>query len=99
MRIGVSDEVDALRCHGRLGPAEWLARSPDTVQDDRQLACKATRALPEPERRSIASAQSFRCSGRFTRCRITVAASYKSVRARPSPHLEMCPLRSVSPDW
>ena len=40
MRVGVSDEVDALRCHGRLGPAEWLARSPDTVQDDRQLACQ-----------------------------------------------------------
>jgi len=42
---------------------------------DRQTLCritdnlraKATRALPEPERRSIASAQSFRCSGRFTR--------------------------------
>src|SRR3954467_2510070 len=73
---------------------------------DRQTLCritdslraKATRALPEPERRSIASAQSFRCSGRFTRCRITVAASYMSVRARPSPHREMCPLRSVSPD-
>src|SRR3954468_13713043 len=42
---------------------------------DRQTLCRitdslraqATRALPEPERRSIASAQSFRCSGRFTR--------------------------------
>ena len=74
---------------------------------DRQTLCritdnlraKATRALPEPERRSIASAQSFRCSDRFTRCRITIAASYMSVRARASPHLEMCPLRSVSPDW
>jgi len=29
---------DELRCHGRLDPAEWLARSPDTVQDDGQLA-------------------------------------------------------------
>jgi hypothetical protein len=29
---------DELRCHGRRGPAEWLARSPDTVQDDGQLA-------------------------------------------------------------
>ena len=29
---------DELRCHGRRGPAEWLARSPDAVQDDRQLA-------------------------------------------------------------
>jgi hypothetical protein len=42
---------------------------------DRQTLCritdslraKAIRALPEPERRSIASAQSFRCSDRFTR--------------------------------
>src|SRR4051812_29048555 len=25
---------DELRCHDRRGPAEWLARSPDTVQDD-----------------------------------------------------------------
>ena len=74
---------------------------------DRQTLCritdslraKATRALPEPARRSIASAQSFSGSDRFTRWRITTAASYMSVRARPSPHLEMCPLRSVSPDW
>src|SRR3954451_4330595 len=29
---------DELRCHGRRGPAEWLARSPDTVQDHGQLA-------------------------------------------------------------
>src|SRR4051794_30704204 len=29
---------DELRCHGRRGPAERLARSPDTVQDDGQLA-------------------------------------------------------------
>ena len=29
---------DELRCHDRRGPAEWLARSPDTVQDYRQLA-------------------------------------------------------------
>ena len=42
---------------------------------DRQTLCritdslraKATRALPEPERRSIASAQSFRYRDRFTR--------------------------------
>jgi len=30
--------VDELRCHHRRRPAEWLARSPDTVQDYRQLA-------------------------------------------------------------
>ena len=29
---------DELRCHDRRGPAEWLARSPDTVQDYGQLA-------------------------------------------------------------
>src|SRR3954462_3403814 len=29
---------EELRCHGRRGPAEWLARSPDTVQDYGQLA-------------------------------------------------------------
>src|SRR5215471_12621900 len=42
---------------------------------DRQTLCritdslraKATLALPAPERRSIAAAQSFRCSGRLTR--------------------------------
>jgi hypothetical protein len=31
------------------------------------LRASATRALPGPERCSIASAQAFRCSGRFTR--------------------------------
>ena len=29
---------DELRCYGRRGPAEWLARSPDTMQDYGQLA-------------------------------------------------------------
>src|SRR3954454_16413530 len=29
---------EELRCHGRRGPAERLARSPDTVQDYGQLA-------------------------------------------------------------
>ena len=29
---------DELRCHGRRGPAERLAGSPDTVQDHGQLA-------------------------------------------------------------
>src|SRR3954453_13032055 len=58
----VLTSFDELRCHGRWGPAEWLARSPDTVQDYRQLTRQASRALPEPERRSIASPQSFRCS-------------------------------------
>lgn len=29
---------DELRCYDRRGPAEWLARSPDAVQDDGQLA-------------------------------------------------------------
>src|SRR4051794_39516112 len=29
---------DELRCHDRRGPAEWLARFPDTVQNYGQLA-------------------------------------------------------------
>ena len=35
---------------------------------------------------------------RLTRVRITTAASYSSVRASVSPHLEILPLRSTSPD-
>ncbi len=74
---------------------------------DRHTLCRitdsfrasATRALPGPARSAIARAQSFRCSARFTRWRITMAASYMSVRAKASPHPEMRPLRSISPDW
>ena len=59
-----------LRCQGRRDPTEWLARSPDRQTLCRMtdsLRARATRALPEPDRRSIAAAQSFRCSDRFTR--------------------------------
>ena len=66
--VGVSDEsmtyAAALACGAQRNGSpdrQTLCRMTDS------LRAKATRALPEPERRSIASAQSFRCSGRFTR--------------------------------
>ena len=62
------------------------------------LRAKATRALPEPDRFAIACAQSFRREARLTRVRSTTAASYNSVRASVSPHFEIRPLRSTSPD-
>jgi hypothetical protein len=65
-------------CRIRRGSMSYAALAGAAQRNgspDRQTLCrmtdslraKATRALPEPERRSIASAQSFRCSGRFTR--------------------------------
>jgi hypothetical protein len=70
---------------------------------DRQTLCritdnfraKATRALPGLERCSMAAAQSFKLQRSLDAMKVTTAASYMSVRARPSPHREMCPLRSV----
>src|SRR5271170_2795097 len=58
----------------------------------------AMRALPAPDRLAIASAQSFRPQARFTRVISTTAASYISVRASVSPHFEILPARSTSPD-
>jgi hypothetical protein len=58
----------------------------------------ATRALPIPDRLAIACAQSLRAEAFFTRDKITTAASYIRVRASVSPHREMRPLRSTSPD-
>src|SRR5215211_4062502 len=72
---GVSDEIDD---YAAMAGSAQRNGSPDRQTLCRMtdsLRAKATRALPEPERRSIASAQSFRCSDRFTRCRITIAAS------------------------
>jgi len=74
---------------------------------ERQTACSMTdslragamRALPLPDFRAIAIAQLFNGKSRLIRVRMTTAASYISVRARPSPHREIRPLRSTSPDW
>ena len=73
---------------------------------ERQTLCKitesflasATRALPLPDRLAIARAQSFKREALLTRDRITTAASYNRVRASVSPHLDILPLRSTSPD-
>src|ERR1700730_14578349 len=73
---------------------------------ERQTLCKitesfldsATRALPLPDRLAIARAQSFKLEALLTRARITTAASYNGVRASVSPHLDILPLRSTSPD-
>jgi len=53
------------------------------------LRANATRALPGPDRFAITCAQSFRLEARLTRVRITTAASYSSVRASVSPHLDI----------
>ena len=73
---------------------------------ERQMLCRivqsflasATRALPIPDRLAIAWAQSFRPEAFFTRDKIITAASSIRVRASVSPHREMRPLRSTSPD-
>src|SRR3954466_6561697 len=73
---------------------------------ERHIACRmtdslragATRAFPNPDLFAMARAQSFKCDARFPRVRITTAASYMSVLARPSPQRDMRPFRSVSPD-
>ena len=62
------------------------------------LRASATRALPMPDRLAIACAQSFNGEARLTRVSSTTAASYSSVRASVSPHREIRPLRSTSPD-
>ena len=51
----------------------------------------ATRALLGPDRFAIASAQSLKREARFTRVKITTAASYNSVRASVSPHRDILP--------
>src|SRR4051794_30683054 len=58
---------DELRCHGGAAQRNGSPDRQTLCRITDSLRAKATRALPEPERRSIASAQSFRCSGRFTR--------------------------------
>jgi hypothetical protein len=58
----------------------------------------ATRALPGPDRLAIACAQSFKLETFFSRVRTTPAASYIKVRASVSPHFDIRPLRSTSPD-
>ena len=58
----------------------------------------ATRALPAPDRLAIACAHSFKPQARLTHVISTTAASYISVRASVSPHFDILPLRSISPD-
>ena len=73
---------------------------------ERQTLCKitesflasATRALPLPDRLAMACLQSFKLEALLSRVRITTAASYNRVRASVSPHLDILPLRSTSPD-
>jgi hypothetical protein len=73
---------------------------------ERQILCmitesflaSAARALPAPDRLAIACAQSFKLEALFNRVRTTLAASYIKVRASVSPHFDILPLRSTSPD-
>jgi hypothetical protein len=73
---------------------------------ERQTLCRitesflaaATRALPLPDRLAMACPQSFKLEAFLSRVRITTAASYNRVRASVSPHFEILPLRSTSPD-
>jgi hypothetical protein len=90
----------------RAGQAAADCANQQNGWPERQMLCKivqsflasATRALPSPDRLAIACAQSFRPEAFFTRDKITTAASYIRVRASVSPHREMRPLRSTSPD-
>src|ERR1700741_3934891 len=73
---------------------------------ERQMLCRitesflasATRALPLPDRLAIACAQSFKLEALFNRVRTTPAAWYIKVRESVSPHFDILPLRSISPD-
>ena len=93
-------------CAGRAGQAAASSADQRNGWPERQMLCRivqsflasATRALPIPDRLAIAWAQSFRPEAFFTRDKITTAASYIRVRASVSPHREMRPLRSTSPD-
>src|ERR1700730_12045792 len=63
-----------------------------------RLPMSATRVLPLPDRLTMACPQSFKLEAFLSRVRITTAASYNKVRASVSPHLDILPLRSTSPD-
>ena len=72
--------------------ARCCAGSPRASGPARRAPCRPLTRL------AIACAQSFRPEARLTRVRCTTAASYISVRASVSPHFDILPLRSTSPD-
>lgn len=92
--ILLADVSKALRCRCRWRPTKRFAGSPYAMKDDGEFSSQSDASLAR-----AGPLQSLRCDARFTRCRITTAASYISIRARPSPHREIRPLRSISPDW
>ena len=92
----------SLRFHQALtGCSDQRNASPDRHMLWRiteSFLASATRAFPGPDRFAMACAQSFKGEARFTRVKITTAASYNNVRASVSPHRDILPLRSISPD-
>src|SRR5271170_4945739 len=87
-----------IRGGARMDPGEGIVRRPPAARTSGTARPSATRALPTPDRLAIAWAQSFRPEARLTRDISTTAASYISVRASVSPHFDILPLRSISPD-
>ena len=81
-----------------LGPAKGLARAPDTVQDHRQLSGQRHTRFAGAGSLRDRLRPILQVEARLTRVRMTTAASYISVRASVSPHREILPLRSISPD-
>jgi len=62
------------------------------------LRAIATRAFFDPMRLASRVPQALSGDQRCTFVRRTLAASYRHVRVNRSPHFEMWPCRSVSPD-
>src|ERR1700761_6851156 len=63
------------------------------------LRATATFAFLAPPRFINRTPQAFSADHRLVLVSSTPAASYKQVRTNPSPHLEIRPVRSNSPDW
>ena len=63
------------------------------------LRATAIRASRPPIRLTRRMPYAFGGENRCTRVSSTLAASYRQVRTKVSPHREMRSCRSVSPDW
>ena len=68
------------------------------MQDDGKLAGNCHRCLLRSDAFAKGLAQVFSALGRADRLSNTLAASNRRPRTMPSPHLEIRPARSTSPD-
>ena len=80
------------------GPPELGAVNPYTVHDHGQPTRRATIAFFSPRCLAIFIAQALSQDHLIVRVSMTWAASNSTVRIMASPHFEMLPIRSISPD-